>query len=172
MRKIWIFLLIVFVSIYFILPYDLIPDFFGLFGRIDDFVLIGWLIWFIRKRLSRPKTNYQNFNQQNKPNGFSSGQRQERRSQYNENSNKSRNHQSHGCQEETKTEKENAEDNNPRAILNVSRFATKDQIKKSYKELIKKYHPDKVAYLGDEFQKMAHKKMVNIQKAYETLMRK
>ena len=63
-------------------------------------------------------------------------------------------------------------DSDPRVILNVSRYATKDQIKKAYKELIKKYHPDKVAYLGDEFQKMAHKKMVNIQKAYETLMRK
>lgn len=35
--------------IYFISPIDLIPDFTGLFGKLDDFALLGYLIWLFRK---------------------------------------------------------------------------------------------------------------------------
>jgi DnaJ like chaperone protein len=31
------------------------------------------------------------------------------------------------------------------------------------------YHPDKVAHLGEELQKVAHRKAVEIQQAYEQL---
>lgn len=161
MRNIWIFLIILFVFAYFIFPYDLIPDFFGLFGRIDDFSLLGLLIWSVRRLLLRRKQDYRGFYQQNEPKG----------GPYYRNSNRQRDKQYYERQEKAKTEREKEGDGDPYIILNVSRHATKDEIKRAYKELIKKYHPDKVAYLGEEFQKIAHKKMVDIQKAYEMLIK-
>jgi len=35
--------------IYFFSPIDLIPDVTGIFGKLDDFVLLGYLIWLARK---------------------------------------------------------------------------------------------------------------------------
>jgi uncharacterized membrane protein YkvA (DUF1232 family) len=43
------------------------------------------------------------------------------------------------------------------------------EIKAAYKRAVARYHPDKVAHLGKEFQELAHKKLLAIQQAYETL---
>ncbi|MCP3874440.1 MAG: DnaJ domain-containing protein, partial [Desulfobacteraceae bacterium] len=42
-----------------------------------------------------------------------------------------------------------------------------DSIKKSYRKLSMKYHPDKVSHLGDEFKKVAEEKMKDINAAYD-----
>ncbi len=63
-------------------------------------------------------------------------------------------------------------DEDPYAILGVSRKATQQEIKKVYHELAAKYHPDKVDHLGDEFKELAHKKFVQIQEAYQRLCNK
>ncbi len=34
---------------------------------------------------------------------------------------------------------------------------------------MKEYHPDKVAHLGEELQELAHKKSLDIQRAYQQL---
>lgn len=60
-------------------------------------------------------------------------------------------------------------DEDPYAILGVSRNATQEEIKKAYYTLVAKYHPDKVNHLGDEFKELAHKKFIQIQKAYQKL---
>ena len=52
-------------------------------------------------------------------------------------------------------------------ILGVSSTASKEEIKKAYKDLIKKFHPDKVQHLGDEFKNFAEDKIKKINKAYE-----
>jgi len=44
-------LVIIGYLIYFFSPIDLIPDFTGLFGKLDDFALLGYLIWLLRKHL-------------------------------------------------------------------------------------------------------------------------
>ena len=44
---------------------------------------------------------------------------------------------------------------------------TKDDVRKRYIELMKKYHPDKVLHLGKEFQVIAEEKTKMIQEAYE-----
>lgn len=41
-------LLIFAAVVYFLLPYDVIPDVFGLPGRIDDLLLMAWLAWYYR----------------------------------------------------------------------------------------------------------------------------
>jgi len=42
-------------------------------------------------------------------------------------------------------------------------------IKKAYRDLAVKYHPDKVANLGPEFQKLAEEKFKSINDAYQTI---
>ncbi len=37
---------------------------------------------------------------------------------------------------------------------------------------MKKYHPDRVADLGEELRKVAHEKSVEIQRAYEALKKR
>ena len=52
-------------------------------------------------------------------------------------------------------------------ILQVERNATDDEIKRAYKRMCIKYHPDKVAHLGEEAQKAANEKFQEINNAYE-----
>ena len=47
-----------------------------------------------------------------------------------------------------------------------------ETIKKSYRQLSMKYHPDKVSHLGDEFKKVAEEKMKEINAAYDFFKRK
>ena len=57
----------------------------------------------------------------------------------------------------------------PYALLEVSPRATPEEIKTAYKRAVARYHPDKVAHLGKEFQELAHRKLLAIQKAYDLL---
>jgi molecular chaperone DnaJ len=58
--------------------------------------------------------------------------------------------------------------NNPYEVLGLKEGATKEEIKKSYRELVKRYHPDKHQDnpLGD----LAEEKMREINAAYDELM--
>ena len=59
-----------------------------------------------------------------------------------------------------------------RQILGVTNKDTPATIKARYKELLTKYHPDKVQHLGVEFQEMAERKTKAIMEAYEFLQKK
>ena len=61
------------------------------------------------------------------------------------------------------------ETDNAYKILELKKTATNDQIKKSYRELAKKHHPDKVQHLGDAYVKAAQDKFQQIQKAYQNI---
>lgn len=54
-------------------------------------------------------------------------------------------------------------------ILGVDRAATDDEVKKAYRQMAVRYHPDKVASLGDEYQKGAKEKFQRIQEAYDNI---
>ena len=45
--------LIVVAILYFLLPYDLLSDFMGLPGRVDDIALMAGLAWFYWKQQRR-----------------------------------------------------------------------------------------------------------------------
>lgn len=53
------------------------------------------------------------------------------------------------------------------ATLGLKKGASKEEIKKAYRKLSMKYHPDKVRHLGDEFQKIAEEKMKEINAAHD-----
>ena len=54
-------------------------------------------------------------------------------------------------------------------ILGVDRNVTNEEVKKAYRKLAVKYHPDKVGYLGDDIKKKAKEKFQQINEAYETI---
>jgi DnaJ like chaperone protein len=54
-------------------------------------------------------------------------------------------------------------------ILGIDSNATDDEIKKAYREMAKKYHPDKVAYLGEDVRKSAEQKLQEVNEAFEKI---
>ena len=60
--------------------------------------------------------------------------------------------------------------NNPYDVLGVSRNASDDEIKKAYRELAKKYHPDN--FPDASLRELAEEKMKEINEAYDMLMRR
>jgi len=57
-------------------------------------------------------------------------------------------------------------------ILGLDNSATADDIKKRYREMVKKHHPDRFADSGEEQLKIANEKFIEIQRAYEQLLPK
>ncbi len=56
-------------------------------------------------------------------------------------------------------------------ILEIDRSATDEDVKKAYRKMAIKYHPDKVATLGEDVQKAAEEKFKAISQAYEAICR-
>jgi DnaJ-domain-containing protein 1 len=50
--------------------------------------------------------------------------------------------------------------------LGIEVFASVDEIKSAYKNMIKDYHPDRVSHLGEELRSLAAQKTVEINAAY------
>jgi DnaJ like chaperone protein len=54
-------------------------------------------------------------------------------------------------------------------ILGIEASATDEEVKKAYRKMAVRYHPDKVASLGEEYQKGAKEKFQRIQEAYDSI---
>jgi len=54
-------------------------------------------------------------------------------------------------------------------ILGLESSASNDEIKKAYRKMAIAHHPDKVASMGEEYQKGAQEKFMKIQEAYENI---
>ncbi|HLC84112.1 MAG TPA: TerB family tellurite resistance protein [Bacteroidia bacterium] len=59
--------------------------------------------------------------------------------------------------------------NSDYVILEITPSATEEEIKKAYRKMAVKFHPDKVAALGEEVQKAANEKFQKVQSAYENI---
>jgi DnaJ like chaperone protein len=137
--KKWLILIAV---LYLVFPRDLIPDFLGRgLGLIDDLALIALLAYLYRSRLREFLAHATE---------ESRGQDQRERS--------------------SRARAEPSESTfDPYEILSIDRSASGEEIRAAYKARMHEYHPDKVAHLGEELQKVAHRKAVEIQRAYEQL---
>ncbi|MEJ2656262.1 MAG: DnaJ domain-containing protein [Desulfobacterales bacterium] len=148
MKYLLIILLIIIGLIYFLSPYDILPDFIVGWGWIDDIIFL-YALWRIFKHFSQRTSGFQNY--------------------YYHQSRQSFEDNNGSSEKETHTQDT---PNDPYKVLNVPRNASPEEIKKAYRELANKYHPDKVLHLGSEFRELAEKRFKEIEEAYRKLMPK
>jgi DnaJ like chaperone protein len=54
-------------------------------------------------------------------------------------------------------------------VLGIQPDATDEEVKKAYRQMAIRYHPDKVSHMGEEYMKGAKEKFQNVQQAYENI---
>lgn len=59
--------------------------------------------------------------------------------------------------------------NDPYSILEISKNATNDEVKRAYRELSRKYHPD--SYVNNPLSGLAEEKFKEVQEAYDQIMK-
>lgn len=132
--------LILAAIVYFLFPYDLIPDFAGLPGRVDDVLMMVGLAWFYRNHAKQ-------FFAAGSADGHATGERRQA----------------------SAAGSGGAKAFDPYAVLGIAPTASRDAIQSAYRARMQEYHPDKVAHLGEELQRLALEKSQQIQRAYQEL---
>jgi len=56
-------------------------------------------------------------------------------------------------------------------ILELDKTATDAEVKKAYRDMAKKYHPDKLQHMDEAYRQGAEEKFKNVQEAYETIQK-
>ena len=151
----WKLILLILAGLYTLNPYDIFPDLIVGWGWLDD--LIIWiLLWryFVSRKNKFAKFGryYQSTDgsyQHGRGGNYSGRGRSDSKDQYSENT----------AQWEW----------DPYRVLGVDRSASVEEIKRAYRELALKYHPDKLEHLGDEFKALAETRFKEIQQAYREL---
>jgi DnaJ like chaperone protein len=54
-------------------------------------------------------------------------------------------------------------------VLGIEPGASDEEVKKAYRQMAIRYHPDKVVHMGEEYQKGAKEKFQKVQEAYESI---
>jgi DnaJ like chaperone protein len=54
-------------------------------------------------------------------------------------------------------------------VLGIEPTASDEEVKKAYRQMAIRYHPDKVIHMGEEYQKGAKEKFQKVQEAYENI---
>ncbi|MFC2090701.1 TerB family tellurite resistance protein [Bacteroidota bacterium] len=54
-------------------------------------------------------------------------------------------------------------------ILEIDPSVSDDEVKKAYRRMAMKYHPDKVSHLGEDFKKVAQEKFRKVKEAYDNI---
>jgi len=139
------FLIPFLVLLYILLPYDLMPDFLAGLGWLDDMALLGLLVRYFYLQRQRRRADERR--------SSTTSSREERRERQNT---EDRDRTDHNAQ-------------NPYEVLGLQPGASTEEVKKAYRQLAGKYHPDKVSHLGDEFQKLAEVRFKQIQAAYQAI---
>ncbi|HSB71862.1 MAG TPA: DnaJ domain-containing protein [Candidatus Methylomirabilis sp.] len=139
---------IVLAALYVISPVDALPDFLPGLGWLDDLVVLGALAWYLMGR-GRGQSPWDVFRgRMGRP--WTRGPSAPR-------------------PDDLGTDFSRLD---PYTLLEITPQASPEEIKAAYRRAVTRYHPDKVAHLGKEFQEMAHNKLLAIQQAYETLQGK
>ena len=133
-------LLIVLALLYVIFPWDL--DFLPVVGRIDDVivVLLAFYYYWKKKKIIDSMAG--------------GGTRREGAAG--------------GSARRSRSDEEEGE-GDPYRLLGVDPGDDEQTIKKAYRELLGKYHPDRVQHLGEEFREMAARRTRAITRAWQSI---
>ena len=126
---------------YILMPMEILPDFLGIFGRIDDFLILCLALYYLK---------YNRFP------SFQAHKKEKPDPEF-----KSDTHHKNHADSEF----------NPYKILGIEKGATEKEILSAYRKESQKYHPDKVIHLGKEHQTGAEEKFRRVQEAYEKLQK-
>lgn len=125
--------------LYVLSPLDLIPDALVGLGWLDDLAVLALLGYFLWRLQRRAAWGHQGGR------GAAEGE----------------------AGPGTEGAREREED--PYAVLGLEPGASREEVKVAYRRLVAQYHPDKVTHLGKEFQDLAHRRLRQIQRAYQHL---
>jgi DnaJ like chaperone protein len=150
----WKIVLLVLALLYILSPYDLFPDMVIGWGWIDDVIILGFLwryFYLMKKKRERVQKHYQS--DQNYTHG-------------------NNNFKNVGGENNDRSNAQARKSSvlwDPYKVLEIDKGASQDDIKRAYRQLAGKYHPDKVEHLGDEFRVLAEKRFKEVQQAYQEL---
>lgn len=144
------------VLVYLRSPIDLVPDFVGPPGLIDDLLVAIGVVWWL-SRARRPGNA-----------ATSAGRSGTARGPSRPGRGRSAAGGARGAQAGRAAASGDVWD--PWRILGISPGATRTEITRAYREQLKRYHPDRVADLGEELQALAHRKALDLRRAYEELL--
>ncbi|UCF84851.1 MAG: DnaJ domain-containing protein [Desulfobacteraceae bacterium] len=143
--------------LYTISPYDLFPDLIIGWGWIDDLIVLGLLWWYFSNYKKKRYKYKRYFQKGERPSGGT-----DKGGSFRE--------------EETTGSRSGfsgrATSKDPYTVLGVGRGSSAEEIKRAYRRLANKYHPDKVNHMGEEFRELAERRFKEIQEAYRELMPK
>jgi DnaJ like chaperone protein len=147
----WIVLICCLWLLYVVSPIDLLPDVFPGIGWADDLVSLAGVYWFIRRlqAYGSMHASQDNFRTSSQDSRTSTG--------------------GNAREEDLDDATHTGPPEHPCDVLGVKPDASAEQIRAAYTQLMLKYHPDRVAHLGEEFQRLAHRKTLAITDAYNTL---
>lgn len=152
MNPFWVILIVALTLLYIVFPYNLLPDFMPIIGRLDDLGLVFLVIYYLKtgrvpgfvSKIARWL-----FGASGRTSSGAGGSRQAGGS--------------------TGSARQNTRARDPYSVLGLSPGASSQEIHEAYRKLAHQYHPDKVSHLGAEFQELARQRFIEIQEAYETL---
>ncbi len=124
-------------------PIDLIPDRAGAVGLLDDLLALLLGVWWMWKRLPRLQGQHAGASGAGASASRGGDASEDRSGRF-----------------------------DPYEVLGVERGASQEDIKRAYHEQLRRYHPDRVDGLGDELQRLAHARTLDIRRAYDALKRR
>ncbi|MBI4412988.1 MAG: DnaJ domain-containing protein [candidate division NC10 bacterium] len=125
--------------LYVLSPFDLIPDVLVGPGWLDDLAVLALLGYFLWRLRGRAAGGHRGGG------GAAEGEAGPR---------------ADGARER---------EEDPYVVLGLEPDASQEEVKAAYRRLVAQYHPDKVTHLGKEFQELAHRRLLQIQRAYQHL---
>jgi hypothetical protein len=148
--------MIILAVIYALSPYDFLPDILVGWGWLDDLLVVCLIWWFF---FSRKRRIFQDSGAP-RAGGNSSRMGSEQNSRFYDEARENTNKQGP------------SEYQDPHEVLGIGKDASQEEIKRAYRRLANKYHPDKLAHLGEDFRKLAEARFKQIQRSYRELIDK